>query len=190
MSPTTARPSGTRSPSTRSLSSASGREKFSSTTLGSARRGTQRRSSSRPTRPSTIWRLSSAAEAGRKSRLAATYSLETVQAVHRAGACRHERHLGLLAAVRADDVVHGARPAVAFSGAPCRPAFGTAPGLVLKPARLIELLLPRREEEIATAVTALQRPVRETHLWPPPICRSEARTDVTGLPPLALRGRF
>src|SRR4029077_6659669 len=72
---------------------------------------------------------------------------------------------------------------------PGRPALGTAPGLVLKPARLVELLFPRREEEIATAVTALQRPVRKAHPRPPPaIGRSEARTDPTGTSPLSASG--
>jgi hypothetical protein len=122
--------------------------------------------------------------------LPAPRCLEAIQAIDGAGAGRHEGHLRLLPAVGADHVVHCARPAVSLRGAPSCPAFGTAPGLVLKPARLIELLLPRREEEIATAVTALQRPVRETHRLAPPKNVAQRPGRMTGLPPLALRGDF
>src|SRR4029077_3500161 len=119
--------------------------------------------------------------------LAASHRLEAVQAVDRAGAGRHEGHLRLLPAVGADHVVHRARPAVAFSRPPSRPAFGTAPGLVLKPSRMVELLLPRREEEIATAVTALKRPARKAHPWPPPamVAQRPGRRR-PALPPSAL----
>ena len=96
--------------------------------------------------------------------LAATYRLEAVQAVHRSCPRGHKRHLGRLAAVRADHVVHDPGPtAVAVRRAPCRPALRAATGLVLKPPRLIELLLPRRKEKLTPAVATRQRPIHEAH---------------------------
>ena len=74
-----------------------------------------------------------------------------------------DRHLCRLAAVRADDVVHHARPPVPVRRPTCRAALGATPGLVLETPRLVELLLPRREEELPTAVTARQRPIHEAH---------------------------
>src|SRR5438046_256489 len=77
--------------------------------------------------------------------LAPTHGLEAIQAVHRPRPCGHERHLGRLAAVRADHVVHHPRAAVPIGLPPSGAAFRATARLVLKPTRLIELLLPRRE---------------------------------------------
>jgi hypothetical protein len=95
--------------------------------------------------------------------LAATYRLEAVQAVHRTGACRHERHLRRLAAVRADHVVHDPNPPVPVGRPPGGPAFGAAPGFVLESPRLVELLLAGREDELPATVATRQRPIYESY---------------------------
>src|SRR6266700_1069940 len=120
--------------------------------------------------------------------LAATDRLEAVQAVDRPGPGGHERHLRLFAAVGADHIVHDPRPAVALGRAARRPAFRTPAGLVLEPARLVELLLPGREDEITPTVTALQRPVRETHRLASPKSRSEAPDVVDRSTPSSVAG--
>src|SRR5581483_3432641 len=95
--------------------------------------------------------------------LAPTYRLEAVEAVHRTAPRRHKRNLGRLAAVRADHVMQDARAAVAVGRPAGGAALGAAPGLVLKPPRLVELLLPSREQELATTVATRQRAIHESY---------------------------
>src|SRR5207253_359674 len=80
---------------------------------------------------------------GRSFDLPPAYCLEAVETVNRSRARRHERHLGLLPAVRADHIVHDLGSAIAVGLAPRRPALRTAPRFVLEPTRLVELLLAR-----------------------------------------------
>src|ERR1700737_2917676 len=84
--------------------------------------------------------------------LAAAYSLEAVQAVHRPRARRHEWHLRLLSTVRADHIVHGPRAAVSLRRPAGRPALRATPRFVLEPSRLVELLLPSREQKLPPTV--------------------------------------
>src|SRR5438270_7920159 len=92
--------------------------------------------------------------------------LKAVGAVDGAGAGRQEGHLGRLAAVGADDVVHFARTPVAagVAGPAGLPAVVTAAGLVHQAPLGVELLLTGGEDELFAAVAAGQRLVGEAHV--------------------------
>src|SRR5207248_5942573 len=82
--------------------------------------------------------------------------LEAVRAVDRAGAGGQEGHLGGLAAVGADDVVHLPRsplPAAVGAGPAGLAAFVAAPRLVHEATLGVELLLAGGEGEFPAAVT-------------------------------------
>src|SRR5207248_1255968 len=95
------------------------------------------------------------------------HGLEAVRAVDGAGAGREEGHLGRLAAVGADDVVHLPRSplaAVAAAGPAGLPAVVAPSRLVHQPALGIELLLAGGEGEPPPTVAAGQGLVCKAHV--------------------------
>src|SRR6266487_394878 len=99
----------------------------------------------------------------------APVSLEAVEAVDRPAPRGNERDLRQPSAAVADHVVHGPRgpgstAAVALPA--CVAALHTAARLVLQPLRRVELLLPHREHELPSTVTAVQQLVNELNHCP------------------------
>lgn len=100
-------------------------------------------------------------------------AVEAAAAVNRLVPPGQEGNHGLSPTVGADDRMHlprgtplrasSATNAILALGLPLSPALGAARWIVQQPLQLVELLLPRGEHEVLTAVSAPKRPVYKAH---------------------------